>query len=242
MEKMSARSADIEFFGLDVPPEFPILEYADYRARGKEVIGNNEEAQTEFLRGTKATVYRFLAFKELLANMEENWEALELYPGHREIFEQERDLLCLFVFGVSAIESAYYSLYILATQANPNVLDFNNLEERKKGSDPARIKSRIKSALGDTPLVASIKSVERSRIWQEWNKYRNQMFHSVAAPRVHRLSFSRNPPKTDILDYGATWCTPELLKNTGSFREYLPWLACKLARLMGDGAKVERVV
>ena len=89
-----------------------------------------------FLRGIKATAYRFIAFKELTEEMNLKWEALELFPSHRDIFEQERDLLYLFVNGISAIESAYYSLYILATQANPKVLQFSDLENRKYGSDP----------------------------------------------------------------------------------------------------------
>lgn len=226
---------------MEVPQEYPIAEHVLYIEKGRELIATNQEAWIEFSRGIKATAYRFVAFKELLSHMDEKWEALELYPDHRDIFEQERDLLSLFVFGVSAIEGAYYSLYVLATQANPSVLDFEDLDERRRGSDPKWIRSRIKSALGNVPVVTAIRAIERSQNWREWTRYRNQMFHSVASPRVHRLSVDPNPPKPDILDYGATWSTPELLKNTASFQKYLPWLSAKLGRLMKDAAKIEPV-
>ena len=205
----------IEFFGLDIPPEYPIENHVAYVENAKVVIASNREAWVEFLRGIKATAYRFIAFKELTEEMNLKWEALELFPSHRDIFEQERDLLYLFVNGISAIESAYYSLYILATQANPKVLQFSDLENRKYGSDPSRIRKNLAQALGTVAVLTSIKSIERSENWKVWNKYRNMMFHSVAAPRVHRLSVSPNPPKPDILDYGSTWCTPDLMGTRG---------------------------
>lgn len=231
----------IEFFGLDIPPEYPIESHVAYVENAKIIIASNKEAWVEFLRGIKATAYRFIAFKELTEEMNLKWEALELFPSHRDIFEQERDLLYLFVNGVSAIESVYYSLYILATQANPKVLQFSDLENRKYGSDPRWIRKNLAQALGTVSVLTSIKSIERSENWKVWNKYRNMMFHSVAAPRVHRLSVSPNPPKPAILDYGSTWCTPDLIKDSQGFREYLPWLSSKLGRLLRDGATIEKV-
>lgn len=238
---MSGDRKQIEFYGLEIPPEYPIAEHVAYRDKGRFLIADNREAWIEFSRGMKATAYRFIAFKELLAEMGAKWEALELFPSHRDIFEQERDLLSLFVYGISASESTYYSLYILATQANPAALDFSDLEGRKRGSDPSRIRREIESALGKVAVLTPIRSIERSANWKAWNQYRNQMFHSVAAPRVHRLSVSPNPPKPNILDYGGTWCTSALLKDAGSFREYLLWLSSKLANLLREGACIERV-
>lgn len=239
-EKMAKTEPKMEFWGLEVPTEYPITEHVTYSEKGKELTAENREAWVEFSRGIKATAYRFIAFKELILQMETKWAALELYPDHRYLFEQERDLLSLFVFGVSAIESTYYSLYVLATQANPTALEFGDIKGRKWGSDPRQIKKQIKSALGNVSIIAAIRSIERSANWRDWNQYRNQMFHSVASPRTHRLNVSSNPPKPNILDYGPTWCTPALLKNSWQFQDYLPWLSSKIARLMAEGSKIEK--
>jgi hypothetical protein len=231
----------VDFYGLPVPDGFPIAEYSELLNNGLGIIGDTQEVMVEFSRAIKASIYRYISFIELIKAMVGKWDSMELYPSHREIYEQEKDLLHLFVNGISSIESAYYSIYILATQLNPKKLDFNNLEKRKYGHDPRFICKELKQSLGNVPVLTTIRAIDRSRMWKIWNEYRNMMFHSVAAPRVHRLSVSSNPPKPAVLDYGKTWCTSELLADREELQGYVNWLSEKLRRLWSDSSKLKKV-
>lgn len=233
--------AKVEFYGLSVPERFPIEEYSDFLTYAKGIIGDKQEVMTEFIRGAKASAYRYISFVELAKAMLDKWDSIKLYPSSREIYEQERDLLHLFVDGISSIESAYYSIYILATQLNPENLDFYNEKKRKHDHDPKSICEKLKKSLGNVPVLNAIREINESRMWRTWNEYRNMMFHSIAAPRVHRLSFSPNPPKPAVLDYGKTWCTSELLADREQFQGYVNWLSENLRRLWSESSKLKRM-
>lgn len=231
----------VDFYGLPVPDGFPLAEYSELLNNGNGIIGDRQEVLIEFIRAIKASIYRYISFIELVKAMLDKWDSMKLYPSYREIYEQERDLLHLFVNGISSIESAYYSIYILATQLDPEKLDFNDLDKRKYGHDPRFICKRLKQSLGNVPVLTTIRAINRSRMWKMWNEYRNMMFHSIAAPRVHRLSFLPNPPKPAVLDYGKTWCTSELLADSEKVQGYVNWLSDNLRRLWSEASKLKRV-
>jgi hypothetical protein len=202
-------------------------------AFGKQVTPSSSDASREFINGMGCALYRFRSCGEAIDSMAECWNRCNGLLDLQAHYRMQRDLFSFFSSGVSSIEGLCYACYVLAAHRQPATLDWSDLKERTRSTDPIGLPKKLRNAKSYPSNHQFIAVLDRlanrqaptpqSQEWQAWNSWRNTMIHRSLYSRLTEGASGKPAPPT-MLDYVDTWSSPELKADENQMRTKLQWL------------------
>lgn len=217
---------------LDVPDNFPTAAFDAIAEMTHDTWVGRKRALKEFAGSRNAIVYRFLACAEHGEGFRSSLEAHGATPPPRLRYEQEQHLFGFFVNGFAAVESFYYSLYVIAHAVDPVAFPLESFENQK-GVTPDGTTRRFERRFAADPLTATLREVLNDPAYASWKGMRNVLAHRTSPGRAFSTTMGRAEGWSATypnVDFAAT--SENIPVEDGLTSARLEWLGVSLGRLM----------
>ncbi|MDP9311948.1 MAG: hypothetical protein M3R24_13870 [Chloroflexota bacterium] len=210
-----------------VPNDFPRATYNEianlvYTAASR---GLGSPHLDHFLDAWMAVGYRFCTCAEHDVAFRASMLRAGNNPPRLEHYIQERELYGFFATGLTAIESFYYSCYILGAILDDKSFSLGN---PRSITVPATTDKFLKHYPHDL-LPATLDEVRKSTEYKEWSDIRNVLAHRILPARQHTVAFHLLQQSSS---HDVSWMQGgiPLDLNTTAFRRV--WLAKVISELV----------
>jgi hypothetical protein len=223
-----------EVLQLQLPDEFPLVEFEAFVGAVRTVTDSKSEARREFGGASNLIGWRFRAcvqYRELYLG---SWRQRGAAVGFEELFARERDFFGMFVCGVSTIESIVYACYAVAS--DPNVLGLAFDERiRRSRSGPRHLKEALDGKPRAQELLGVLDVMLLSPEWRIWTSYRNTMTHRSNIHRIIYAALGSPLPPARIMQFAGSWSHDPMDGDERAFLALAEWLARTCRDLLNAG-------
>ena len=175
-------------FNVEVADSFPLVAWEAFYNKGMKSTKANGDANWDFNRSMGCLVFRYKTCGESIDSMIGSWQAAGEEFGPPINYAMQRDLFIFFTCGMSAVESLFYSIYVVATQQSPTMLDWNNVNARRWKAKPGKIVETMGRVWPTGhAVITAVQDLTESAEWKSWNDFRNTMVHRSLPSRDLRV-------------------------------------------------------
>jgi hypothetical protein len=223
-------------FNIDVPDSFPLSAWEGFYSVGFAATAFAAEAQPEFIRAVGCITYRYKTCDEAVSSMISDWRRNGGSLTMEGRYTLQRDLFSFFTCGLSAVESLFYAIYVVATLRHPGVLNWSDHGARRTAPDPRKISPTLRRGYSSGhPVITEIDKLLAAQEWNDWNAFRNTMIHRSLQSRAITGSIVPMPPD-EMVKYAESWSNPALVADEAGMQGKLVWLADHLKSIL-DAAR-----
>ena len=219
---------------LDMPDEFPLVEFEAFVEAVRAVVKPKSVAQSEFGGASNLIGWRFRASVEYRELYLDSWRSRGANVSFEELYTRERHFFGMFVSGVSTLESIAYACFAAASHPNVLGLTFNE-KIRRHGSGPKHLLTVLAGCPRGDELTRVLTSMLASDEWRIWTGYRNTMAHRSNIHRIVYASVGSALPPARIMQYAGSWSHDPLDGDEGAFVALSSWLARTCRDLLSAG-------
>jgi hypothetical protein len=176
MKESTTYTKILSNIGISMPQGFPIQPYELVHERLRKKIDSNKESWQLFAEGWNAFAYRFLACSEHNESFSSSIVKDTISPQPKERYNQDNELFGFFVTGLSCFESAYFSLYVIAS-----ILDLKRFpispDEKLVNVTPGSVTKNFKSSFPCQKITKVLENLICDSKYEEWKSIRNVLAH-----------------------------------------------------------------
>jgi hypothetical protein len=229
----------VKEFQIELPNEFPAVEYRDYVTGAKEtLLPEKGPSWAEFAGASNLIGWRFRACFEDMSAYLSSWRDRGANVDLEEVYQRERWLFGMFTAGVSCLESTTYSIHALAS--HPKVVGVPFGDKEQKSSGVGSLRSALANSEPAEPVVKSLTAILKSGEWKTWVDFRNRMTHRSNLPRIIKGSAGSAPPPAQALEFAGTSSTRRFSADEQGLVALYTWLSHNLQSLLAAGALFAR--
>jgi hypothetical protein len=226
-----------EVLKLDMPDEFPLVEFEAFVNAVRTVAGPKSEARGEFGGASNLIGWRFRASVEYREMYLDSWRQHGAAVGFEELYARERNFFGMFVSGVSTIECIAYACY--ATASDPSVLGLPFDERiRRSRSGPRHLLHALEGKSRAAELVHALTVMLASAEWRIWTNYRNTMAHRSNIHRIIYAAVGSALPPSRIMQFAGNWSHDPMDGDEAAFLALAAWLARTCQDLLKSGQQL----
>ena len=214
---------------LALPDDFDYVSYEAVQSRISPLLESHKPQWTEYAIAWEAVANRFRTCAEhdeaFTQSIRTNTDA----PQQPERYYQGRDLFGFFITGLSAIESACYALYAIASMLDDVYFPIKKAGN-KRNINPESTANRFRTTFPNEEISRALNRMVNGQEYEDWKELRNILAHRGAPGRhIHRtIGSSYDNAHGDALwEFGI----PLNASTTPQLRE---WLAETLGNLLRE--------
>lgn len=225
---------------LEMPQSFPLAEYEAFVNAVRRVTNAYSDARKEFNGASNLIGWRFRACCESKYAYLDSWQKIGANAPFEELYSREKAFFGMFVCGVSAIESACYACYALASDFSVLNLPFGE-NIRRNNTSPWNLLERLRKVQPGHELTKTMESGLVSAEWEVYRSYRNTMTHRSNIPRITYGAVGSMPPPEKIMQFADTWSTKGMHAGEEEFDRLFEWLALFLKDILRGGVALAQI-
>lgn len=235
---------------LEVPKDFPGVEFDNFFISVRNLIENpsQNEIWAEFSRATNLVAWRYRAFTEYCEKYKSSWATYGQNAGFEALYQRQHALFVLCACGVSAIESTCYACLALGA-AVPSVRLAFEEKNRKHHADPGKLASHFEKTAPEHPqatiLIASLRKLDKSGIWQDLKDFRNAQTHRTSLPWINYGTCSLGgeappPPRLKEFEFAQTWSHPGIARDNDYLDDLAGFISKSIQEILLAGTALAR--
>ena len=220
---------------LDLPIEFPTVEYAAFMEAARSVLLPPAEGEywKEFGGASNLIGWRYRSSYEYMRYYVDSWQEKGSNISFEEIYMRDRALFGMFTSGVSCIDCTSYALLALAS--HPSIISLAYGDKERRRCSPKSLQKKLQPHPLAQPLVDILTKLNNSDEWRLWVDLRNRLTHRSNLPRITQAAMGGTLPPAKSVHFAATSSTPHIEANEELLLSLFSWLSISLKGLLNGG-------